>query len=528
MQIMNRIRNLDSIDKSTFGLAHADKDHMYGMLTGKRSEHPERTQSWNLDSAETTKIYDRARIVYDEKFVLMGIDRCHLDTRVLVHAGGYGSNRLVYVNGKYVIIPAAHINKMFEGRDESPDPPNDRDINNFNPDIPDKLHNYMNGQSNRINDHLDPEKGEIMNKDGRRKGDYICNSFNRDFRDICLQRSDGNGNMQNHFLYLKGPKQIGPPNHLNPDWLQRVLGISLEQATRLAAALSDLEKGGLSINHSIAMKLFYGNVEGWDDSKKRKLSVPLKLNLVKREKPIRRKGKRPIEFKASNLPKGLRNISDSAKEHAISALERLAVSLEEVTVKSENFVQFDEAVLYGLDKSKTTPYDEGEDENLYLSIDGDPVKENFDVSSANPFTTRPMFFGNESLPNHIFYALVKASRTELSQLCKGMFKQPSPRTGKLLSKKYWWFSESQINQFWEIYNSKKKEFNAPPKDIPITEDMKLVIEWITSLKRCLESQALIGAFEDNRKANLFGTEFTFKAKPTKQQVAFVWSKYRAL
>jgi hypothetical protein len=524
MQIMNRIRNLDSIDTSKLGLAHAAKDCMYGLVTGKRSDYPEPPASWDLELEPVYKVYDRARLEYDEKFVALRIDRCHLDARVLVRAKGYGNNQLVSINGHLVIVPEAHVKTTFEGWNQAPDPPNDIQINNFNPDIPDPLHNYMNGQSNRVNDHLDPEKGEIMNKDDRRKGDYICNSFNRDFRDICVQR-DG----KNHFLYLKGPQQMGPPNHLNPDWLQKTLTVSFEQATRLATALADLEKGGLSINHGVAMKLFYGNVEGWDDNKKRKLNVPLKLDLVKRDEKISRKGRRrSIEYRATNLPKGLINISDTAKENAIGYLETLAESLAEVTVKSEDFVQFDETILYGLDKSKSAPYDEGEDENLYLSTDGEQIQADFDTSSANPFTTRPMFFGNESLPDEIFYSLVYASRNELSELCKGMFKQLSPRTGKLVSKKYWWFTKSQENQFWEIWSTKKAQFDQPTEKIPVTEDMALVIDWITSLKKCLESQALIGAFAENRKVYLYGTEFNFKAKPTQAQVAFVWSKYRAL
>ena len=113
----------------------------------------------------------------------------------------------------------------------------------------------------------------------------------------------------------------------------------------------------------------------------------------------------------------MKNVSREAKLKAIEYLESLAEKLDSVTVRKQDFLPYDENTLMSLNTGKNIIIDEEKD-------DDEPV-----VKAANPFTTKPLFWGNESLAHEDVVHIKEANLSRLNPLQQELYAQRAASCG---------------------------------------------------------------------------------------------------
>lgn len=495
----SRSNPFSGLKKGNFALSHEDKDQFYSLLTSNRKNYPRPPQSANFDFDPIALTSDIYKIHYSDKYLQTGIDSSLQDQfcKIVIRPNKKSrpKNYLVKLisNNRLFIIPWGNLHRIYKGAyfyNQRMEPENP--LIQRNKDLPDKLHNFVNGQAQRTNEHLD---NEIMN--------------DRHFRECCLQRSG-----QNQFLYLKGKDQINPPKYRQPEYLKDLLNISFELAQRLSAVFDSSEKDGLDIDFKTFIKILYGN-------------TPLNLDLKKLDKPgtvSKMFWPKKRKFQATNKPLGLFANKDATPprpfnpewiEKAIIILENLAESLSKVTVKSADFVQFDESTLYSLNTGKSISYNSEDDENEDTELE---------EGAGNPYTTRPLFDGSEALSHNAINEIRFSDLDRLKEIQAKFLPRKNRRTGKTYGREAWYLTSTQVSQAW-IYIKARKEELKKPVDFQLSADGKNVLSWIKSLGKSREASALIHAYKDNRTANFFGIKISFSQKAPKVELDFLWSEY---
>jgi len=115
------------------------------------------------------------------------------------------------------------------------------DTSQKNPDIPDSLHNFEQGQSQRRNEHLDDQR---LN--------------DRDFRQRCVVYGN-----KLFWLYIKAPVNFKVPFYLDPAWIASKLDIKIDTAIQIAKGFM-----ALGLNKQQCLDMLFKDAIYWEHIKR--------------------------------------------------------------------------------------------------------------------------------------------------------------------------------------------------------------------------------------------------------------------
>jgi len=366
------------------------------------------------------------------------------------------------------------------------------DKRQLNPDIPDSIHSYEQGHTQRRNEMLDHQGVN-----------------DRDFRQRCVIQ---NGRL--YVLYEKRQVDFNLPQHRDPKWIASMLDCHIDIAIKIVKGLA-----ALNLNRKDSLRLIFNKEFEMIDHNPATLADYLEELATATEEPDWSINENPVVYKFDDSDINALYKTPISSNRKMSAMAIQSSSKEDDQL--DGWIYMTDNVLEQL---RTETYVIDPDTNMLMVND---QLENEDQIKDDTFGAFPLHWGAEAL-SHEFLTMIRLASTEkLQEIQKGFFPSTNVYTGRTYPPKYGYLTDSQKAQAWVYMKDRKRQLVILGRRY-LSNDSREVLSWMQTIDNPKISAALLYAYKDQRPFNWSGVTIRFDTKPSESDMAVLWDEYEKL